>query len=251
MRIAAAFFLLLSGCGSGGGISWGPVTYGEGPPEARAESATLPPRGGAGCAGVVMATRGRDRYAAWWEARADGSSVLMLARSPDGGAHWEKPIVADGRDAGGLRCSRPLPSLFADETTEYLHVTYHISPRGSPGVYFTHSMKASMLGTSGAGVLHMPVAVTHGDRPVRSSVGGQGDTVVVAFEDPNSAKPRILIAFSTGAGHVFSTHGAVSPPGSAATAPRVSLAGDTVQVHWLEELADGTRRVAARSGRLP
>lgn len=249
MRIAAALFFLLGACG-GGGISWGPVTHGESPPAQRVESVTLPPRGGAGCADVVMVARDSNRYAAWWEARADGSSVLKLARSPDAGAHWDAPIVADGRDAGGLRCSRPLPSLFADETSEYLHVTYHISPRGSPGVYFTHSMKASALGT-GEGVLHMPVPVTHGERPVRSSVAGHGDTVVVAFEDPNSAKPRILLAFSTGAGHLFSTHGAVSPPGSAATAPRVSVAGDTIRVHWLEETGGGTVRAASRSGRLP
>ncbi|MEO6332107.1 MAG: sialidase family protein [Gemmatimonadaceae bacterium] len=250
MRIAPAFFLLLSAC-AGDGISWGPVTYGEVPSEPRAESATLPARGGAGCADVVVVARGEARYAAWWEARADGSSALMLARSPDGGVNWETPIVADGRDRGGLRCSRPPPSLFADGTSEYLHLTYHISPRGSPGVYFTHSMKASALGTTGEGVLHMPVAVTHGDRPVLSSVSGRGDTIVVAFEDPNSVRPRVLLAYSTGAGHVFSTHGVVSPAGPAASSPRVSLAGDSVRVRWLEETSGGARRAATRSGKLP
>ncbi|MGI8619889.1 MAG: hypothetical protein ACR2L6_12515 [Gemmatimonadaceae bacterium] len=250
MRIAAAFFLVLGAC-AGDGIAWGPVSYGEPPPQPKVESPTLPHRGGAGCADVVLAARGEARYAAWWQAGAGGGSVLMLARSPDGGARWETPIVADGRDAGGLRCARPLPSLFADETTEYLHVTYHISPRGSPGVYFTHSMKASALGASGEGVLHMPVAVTYGARPVRSSVGGRGDTVVVAFEDPNSVKPRILLAFSTGAGHLFSTHAAVSPPGNAATSPRVALVGDSVRVYWLEEAAGGALRPAWRTGKLP
>ena len=174
----------------------------------------------------------------------------MLARSPDGGAHWDTPLVADGRDRGGMGCSRPPPSLFADESSEYLHLTYHISPQGSAGVYFTHSMKASALAPSGEGVLHMPVAVTHGERPVRTSVAGRGDTVFVAFEDPNSSKPRVLLALSTGAGHVFSPHVAVSLPGGAAHTPRVSLAGDTVRVHWLEDGPDGARRAAARAGRL-
>lgn len=200
---------------------------------------------------MVIVARGEARYAAWWEARPDGSSALMLARSPDGGVHWGTPLVADGRDAGNLRCARPLPALFADETTEYLHVTYHIAPPGSPGVYFTHSMNASELGVSSEGVLHMAVPVTHGDRPVRSSVAGRGDTVVVAFEDPNSAKPRILLAFSTGAGHVFSTHEVVSPAGNAAGSPRVSIAGDSVHVRWLEAASGGAVRHAARSGALP
>lgn len=249
MRIAPALFLLLTGC-AGDAVAWGPVTYAADPAGPPVESATLPPRAGAGCADVVLVARGAARYAAWWNARPDGSSVLMLARSPDGGAHWEEAIVADDRDAGGLRCSRPPPSLFADETTEYLHVSYHISPRGSPGVYFTHSMQASALG-SGAGVLHTPVVVTHGERPVRSSVAGRGDTVVVAFEDPNSVKPRILLAYSTGAGHVFSTQILVSAPGAAASAPRVSLSGDTVRVDWLEGTSGGPPRAASRSGRLP
>lgn len=250
MRIAGGVFLLLTACGRGG-VSWGPVTYGAAPREPRIESATLPQRTGAGCAEVVLAARGDARYAAWWEARPDGSSALMLARSADGGVHWETPLLADGRDAGNLRCARPLPALFADETTEYLHVTYHIAPRGSPGVYFTHSMNASKLGATGEGVLHMAVPVTHGDHPVRSSVAGRGDTVVVAFEDPNSAKPRILFAFSTGAGHLFSTHEVVSPAGNAASSPRVSIAGDSVHVRWLETTAGRTVRHARRSGALP
>ncbi|CAN5601857.1 hypothetical protein BH23GEM1_BH23GEM1_03700 [soil metagenome] len=253
MRIPFAFFsLALAACSDAEeGFSWGPVAYGANPPDARAAAATLPPRGDGGCADVVVVEHAEARYAAWWEAGEDGGSVLMLARSPDGGATWEAPIVADDRDAGGLRCSRPPPSLFSDETSEYLHVSYHISPPGSPGVYFTHSMKASVLGTSGEGVLHMPVPVTHGERPVLSSVAGRGDTVVVAFEDPNSARPRILLAYSTGAGHVFEAPRAVSPAGAAATVPRVTLTADSVRVQWMEALPDGSFRAASRSARLP
>ena len=231
-------------------MSWGPVTYGDTPSTARVTAATLPPRGGAGCADVVLVSRGEERYAAWWETGANGASILMLARSPDAGAHWETPIVADDRDRGGMGCARPSPALFADESSEYLHVTYHISPEGSPGVYFTHSMKASALGTSGEGVLHMAVAVTHGERPVRTSVAGRGDTVVVAFEDPNSSRPRILLAFSSGAGHIFSPHVLVSPAGSSAHTPRVALAADSVRVHWVEDAAGGAR-AASRAGTLP
>src|SRR5687767_3416771 len=121
MRIAGlAFLLLLSACG-GERISWGPVTYDTGRPPLAVEAAP-PPRGGASCAEAVVVARGEARYAAWWNARADGSSVLMLARSPNGGGQWDAPVVADSSDAGGLRCGRPLPSLFADESSEYLHV---------------------------------------------------------------------------------------------------------------------------------
>jgi hypothetical protein len=250
MRIVPAGIVLLAACGSDG-LAWGPVVYGDAPVQERVQVAALPARGGAGCADVVLAAHGSDRYAAWWEARPDGGSTLMLARSPDGGASWEAPIVADGRDSGGLACGRPAPSLFADESSEYLHLTYHISPAGSSGVYFTHSMKASALDTTGEGVLHMPVAVTHGERPVRSSVAGRGDTVVVAFEDPNGATPRILLAWSTGAGHAFSTYGAVSPRGSRASSPRVTLRGDSIVVHWVEENPGGSPRGASRAAVLP
>lgn len=250
MRIVFLCFVFLAACAGDTGFSWGPVIYGSPSPPRDAVSATGPPRGSAACAEIVVVARREERYAAWWESREDGSSVVMLARSPDGGAHWEKPLVADARDAGGLRCSRPLPSLFADDRSDYLHLVYHLSPKGSPGVYFTHSMMASALDTSGMGVLHMPVPVTHGDRPARSSVAGRGDTVVVAFEDPNSAKPRILIALSTGAGHLFMTHGVVSPAGAAARSPRVTLVGDSVRVMWEEETAAGVR-MASRAAVLP
>lgn len=250
MRIALPWCIALSACADGG-VEWGPVTYGGSASPGSASVVALPPPGGAGCADVVVVARGEERYAAWWEGRADGGSALLLARSPDGGVSWGAPLVADDRDSGGLRCSRPPPSLFADETSGYLHLTYHISPPGSAGVYFTHSMQASALGTTGMGVLHTPVPVTHGDRPVRSSVAGRGDTVVVAFEDPNSVKPRILLALSTGAGHVFSTYGAVSPPGASAAEPRVSLTGDSVRVHWVETTPGGAPRTAARAGKLP
>jgi hypothetical protein len=253
MRIACAAFLLLTSCGADG-ISWGPVTYRDYEESARpapVETETLPSRGGAGCAEIAMVARGEARYAAWWEARAGGSSVLMLARSSDGGAHWEAPIVADDRDRGGLGCGRPLPSLFADDVTEYLHVTYHIAPAGGAGVYFTHSMHASELGRSSNGVLHTPVPVAHGEGPARSAVAGHGDTVVVAFEDPNAGnKTRILLSYSTGAGHVFGTYEAVSQPGRMFGAPRVSLTGDTVRVEWTEQ-AGGVLRAASRIGRLP
>lgn len=249
MRIAVAI-VVVTGCTADAGISWGPVSYGEAPREPSVRSATLP-QGGAGCAGVVLSARGDERYAAWWEAGANNRSVLMLARSPDGGAHWETPIVADDRDRGGLGCGRPGPSLFADDRSEYLHLTYHISPEGSPGVYFTHSMKASALARSGEGVLHMPVAVTYGQRPVPASVAGRGDTVVVAFEDPNTSRRRILLSYSTGAGHTFSPHVAVSLPGAAAHTPRVTLSGDSVRVQWIEDGAAGSRRAASRAGRLP
>lgn len=249
MRIVFVCLLPLAACG-GEEPAWGPVTYQDAPPPARVEVAALPPRGSGGCPDVVLAARASDRYAAWWEARPDGSSALMLARSPDEGVSWHAPLVADGRDSGGLGCARPAPSLFADESSEYLHLTYHVSPAGSPGVYFTHSMKASALDSIGEGVLHMPVSVTHGERPVRTSVAGRGDTIVVAFEDPNSASPRILLAYSKVAGHVFSPYGAVTPAGSRASSPRISLSDDSVRVHWLEETAGGTR-AAARAGTLP
>lgn len=253
MRIACAAFLVVAACGADG-IAWGPVTYEDYERAALPDpvvTETLPPRAGAGCAGMVIVARGDARYAAWWEEGKGGSSVLMLARSPDGGAHWETPLVADDRDAGTMGCRRPQPALFADDLTEYLHVTYHISPPGSAGVYFTHSMHAPELGRSSHGVLHAPVPVAHGNRPVRSAVAGRGDTVVVAFEDPNGGdKSRILLSFSAGAGHVFGTYEPVSPAALLRERPRVSLSGDSVRVEWAEQIG-GVLRAASRTGKLP
>lgn len=173
-------------------------------------------------------------YVAWWRARRDGSARLMIARSDDGGAHWNRPASVDTVDVSRLGCSRPAPGITADERGGYVHLAYFMNAPEGAGIFFAHSMDASAT-------FHAPVAVVYGDRPSAASVAASGDTVAVAYLDPNALRPFVALALSYTAGHVFERHALmVSGSGGAAEEPRVTLRGREIEVSWLARHAGAT-----------
>lgn len=216
----------------------------------------------AGCAASlrrVLAREGGPAYAAWWRARPDSSAELLVARSDDGGATWSAATVAESRDRSTLGCARPEPGVAADPLTGTVHVAYWATLPDGPGIFFSHATNASGVGAptlapehlahaqpvAGDGgamaapsvLWHAPVAVVHGERPSRAAVTVRGDTVAVAFEDPNSGpRPRIALAWSRQTGHLFDLRDhAVSTADVAASRPMAALRGDSVAVAWREE----------------
>lgn len=186
---------------------------------------------------------GVERYRAGWDAR---SGALTVMRSGDGGLSWEEPVIPDSRQSPEPPCRRPPPSLFADSANGFLHVAYFSEVSGGAGVYYVHSMDAARLEQVGPGMFEQPVALTYGRRAARTSVASRGDTVVVAYEDPNSARGGIQLAVSSTAGHSF--EGRVPLPGGTGVVahPRVALTAGRVTVTW-REVGD-TSRALRRSG---
>ncbi|GAC1517158.1 MAG: hypothetical protein NVS1B4_16320 [Gemmatimonadaceae bacterium] len=208
----------------------------------------LPPW--AGCAGTRRAARAtaREIHGVWWVARGDGGGMarppagLYASRSEDGGLHWSSPVAVDTTDAGTLGCDRPPAAIAADSSTGYVHVAYYAESLGGGGVFFAHSMDRGHL-------FHDPVAVVYGPRPSFTSVAAVGDTVAVAYEDPNVREgSAIVLALSRTAGHIFEDRVAVSGslPGQH---PHVALApgGGRVAVAW-QRRDDGASTV--RVGKL-
>ena len=187
-----------------------------------------PPDGA--CDGSVVFARAApaEWFATWWQPRPDGSAALTVARTQDGGATWGVPVVADGRDRSTDRCRRPAPGIAAQG--EYVHIAYALSVRDVPGVWFTHSME------QGA-VWHTQIPVVFGDVATRASVAAHGDTLAVAYENPNTTPRRIALALSCTAGHRFEARTPVSGAGAAASDPRVAVHGRTVAVAWTERAA--------------
>lgn len=166
-------------------------------------------------------------YVAWWGARTDGSARLMIARSDDAGAHWNRPAFVDTVDTSRLGCSRPSPGITADARGGYVHLAYFMNAPEGAGIFFAHSMDAGAT-------FHTPVAVVYGDRPSAASVAASGDTVAVAYLDPNARRPHVALALSYSAGHVFERHALmVSGTGGAAEEPHVTLRGRKIEVSWL------------------
>jgi hypothetical protein len=178
-------------------------------------------------------------YSAWWSRRENGRAMLLSARSDNAGATWAPTVSVDTTDRGTLSCSRPAPSIAADSTSGYVHVTYFLNSPTGPGVFFSHSMDRGDL-------FHSPVPIMYGDRPSASAVTAADSLVIVAFEDPNSQRPQISLAMSRTWGHIFARERPAASTGtSTAERPLVALRASQVAVGWRNGSA-----VTARVGTL-
>jgi hypothetical protein len=204
-----------------------------------------PMSGAAICDGSIVATtaRGDTAFAAWWSPRADSTASLMVARSDDGGLNWRAPETADSTDRGHTGCGRPAPFIAADTTNGYVHVVYFMLAAEGPGIFFTHSM-------GGGEMFHSPVPIVYGERASASAVAVNGDTVAVAYIDPNAATPQLWLALSQTTGHIFETRMEVSPSTVQAARPAVAVRGHAIAVAWLETNRSGDAAVMVeRTGR--
>jgi hypothetical protein len=187
------------------------------------------------CAATLRAVQapGGEAFASWFAVRADSSVVLRVARSDDGGRSWNAAVSADSTDVGRAGCARPVPYIAADSLNGYVHLVYHLDAREGAGLFFTHTMERGAL-------FHAPVPIVYGDRPSVASVASRGDTVVVAYEDPNSRNPRVGLAISRTQGHIFERRLAASDDSGEARTPRVAVRGTRVAIAWTATQRGGT-----------
>lgn len=243
--------VLLSGCAKEP-VEWGDVSYRQsrlGDPDARSAvmSANLPSIAGAPAPcirSIHHAGSGSDLFRVWWASRSDSSAVLSMQHSGNQGSTWQAPVSVESRDRGRRGCDRPAPGIFYDSVSGYLHVVYFIEGSDGAGVYFTHSMDKG-------GMFHAPVPVIYGNSPSRASVAGIADSVVVVFEDPNGTTPRIGVALSRSAGHIFEQRAEVTPEDVRAVAPWVALDPGKITVWWKVPDPSGSSggdRVGYRAG---
>lgn len=198
------------------------------------------------CVNTRRATRalGAEAYASWFTVRPDSSVILRVARSDDGGLSWNTAVNADTVDVGRAGCARPVPYISADSLNGYVHLVYYLDAREGAGLFFTHTMERGAL-------FHEPVPIVYGDRPSQAAVTSRGDTVVVAYEDPNSRSPRLGLALSRLQGHIFEHRIQASDETAEARTPRVVLRGTRLVVAWTATSRGGTMpRTAIRSGTL-
>lgn len=243
---AAAPIALLLACGSSP-VTMGAMRYPGDPVILPNSPVAVVPNGA--CPGSLRTTRsGPDVYGAWWEVRDDSSSILMVGRSTDDGKSWSIVQPADTSDHSLRGCTRPAPAVTADSSTNYVDIAYFMEAKEGPGVFFTHSMDARHLGT-GDGIFHSPVPVVYGDQPSHVSVAGNGNELVVAYEDPNGDRSMVGLALSRTMGHIFEQRLVVSQPVLPARDPTVALRGDSVTVQWWErpDSMETGGRLAVRS----
>lgn len=198
------------------------------------------------CVRTLRADRalGDEAYASWFTVQPDSSVLLRVARSDDGGRTWNAAVTADAMDRGRSGCGRPAPYLAADTINAYVHIAYFLEAKEGAGLFFTHTMERGAL-------FHEPVPIVYGDRPSLASVTSRGDTVIVAYEDPNSRMPRLGLALSRTQGHIFEHRIAASDETGEARTPRVAIRGTRIAVAWTATNRGGTSpRTSIRFGTL-
>jgi len=206
------------------------------------KSVTTMPGDTASCPGSfrTSALSPTEIYSVWWSRRSGGRAVLLSSRSDDAGGTWTMPVPVDTTDRGTVACERPAPAIAADATSGYVHVTYFLTGPGGPGVFFAHSMERGEL-------FHSPVPIMYGDRPSATAVAAADSFVIVAFEDPNSARSQIALAMSSTWGHIFSRDRPEASIGTpAAERPLVALRQPLIAVGW----HGSDRAIVARVGTL-
>jgi hypothetical protein len=129
--------------------------------------------------------------------------------------------------------------LAVDSLNGYVHVVYFLVGREGPGVFFTHSMERGEM-------FHEPVPIVYGERPSAAAVASRGDTVLVAYLDPNASVPQVWLALSRTTGHIFEEHVGVSSANAAAASPGISLAEREVAVWWDETARGGGNAARVR-----
>lgn len=204
------------------------------------------PEEAAQCPATRRAARapGQEAYASWFTVRPDSSVLLRVARSDDGGQTWHAAVTADAMDRGRAGCARPVPYIAADSVNGYVHVVYYLDAAEGAGLFFTHTMERGAL-------FHEPVPIVYGDRPSSAAVASRGDTVIVAYEDPNSRMPRLGLALSRVQGHIFEHRIPASDETGEAQTPRVTFRGARLAVAWTAtQRGGGAPRTVIRSGTL-
>lgn len=186
---------------------------------------------------------GRGRVAVWWSRRS-GSRVWLQAAWRDSIAaegrlsSWRGPIVIDSVDQGpgdaraaergAAGCARPAPGLVVDDLLGYVHVAFVLAGPEGAGVFYAHQMHPQSA-------FEPPTAIVYGERLGVARVAASGNVVAVGYEDPNSgARPRIGLAVSRTAGHLFEERMIASGSTAIAHDPYVAVRGRAVVQGWSE-----------------
>ena len=195
----------------------------------------------------AAAVRGT-RWSAWWQIRADSSAVLVAEQRDSVGASLQR-VTVDSVDRALLGCARPAPSIAVDSVNGYVHVAYYMVAPEGPGLFYSHLMDARLKR------FEPPMAIVYGEKPVRVTVASRGDTVAVAYEDPNSELGRIALSMSLTSGHLFEQTARLIPVSTSsqqASAPQiVRLSGAQLWIGWREASQSGSAFLLRRARIVP
>ncbi len=184
------------------------------------------------------------RWSAWWQIRADSSAGLLAEQRDSAGATLQR-VMVDSVDRAQLGCARPAPTITVDSVRGYVHIGYFMVAPEGPGLFYSHLMDPRLKR------FEPPIAIVYGEKPVRAAIASRADTVVMAYEDPNSDLGRIAMSVSFTSGHLFEQTARLIPVSTSsqhATAPQiVRLSAGELWVGWTEVSQSGSAFLLRRA----
>jgi hypothetical protein len=211
----------------------------------RAASSTAAPLASV-CPGSWVDAVGADGqvWSAWWQIRPDSSSRLMT-QERDAAGRVQRTFTVDSVDKAFLGCARPSPSITVDRVNGHVHVGYYMVAPEGPGLFYAHVMAPQYA------AFEPPMPIVYGEKPVRVAVASRGDTVALAYEDPNSEMGRIAMSMSLTSGHLFEQTARivrVSTSSQEASQPQiVRLADGQLWLGWTETSQSGNAFLLRRA----
>ena len=160
-------------------------------------------------------------YVVWYNPYSSNDlAEFYFTRSTNGGASFENP-----QHGAGTAASRFEPRIAADPNGTHVYVAVSISEAGGYNIYRIWSDGRGASGTwssfgrindvSGSGVFEAMMDIAAGN-----------NVVYAAWEDQRNGATRIYGDKSTDHGASFGADFAISPPGVAATQPRLAIGPD-------------------------
>ena len=220
------------------------VARGETSDRAAAEARLAAPVAACASSWVSAAPVRGSVWSAWWQVRRDSSASLLSEQRDTSGAVLQR-VVVDSVDKALLGCARPAPSIAVDSVNGYVHIGYYMVAPEGPGLFYAHLMNVRLH------QFERPIAIVYGEKPVRVAVASNADTVVVAYEDPNSETGRIALSMSLTGGHLFEQTARLIPVSTGsqqASAPQiVRLAGAQLWIGWTEDSQSGSAFLLRRA----
>ncbi len=184
------------------------------------------------------------RWSAWWQIRADSSAGLVAEQRDSAGATLQR-LMVDSVDRAQLGCARPAPAITVDSVRGYVHIGYFMVAPEGPGLFYSHLMDPRLQR------FEPPIAIVYGEKPSRVAVASRADTVVMAYEDPNSDLGRIAMSVSFTSGHLFEQTARLIPVSTSsqhASAPQiVRLSDRQLWVGWTEVSQSGSAFLLRRA----
>ncbi|MDA1080378.1 MAG: hypothetical protein O2973_01685 [Gemmatimonadetes bacterium] len=212
------------------------------------------PDDSAACEGTQVAIRllGDTLLAAWWRSDSAQAPELRVARSSNGGIHWDSAGTVGVAPLSRSACRRPPPGVAMDRVSGTVFLAYFGMTADSAGIVVGRLVSGGPATAPSATPTAVPAAlVSPGDAPRAAAIAVDGDTVVIAFQGQGSADGSIWLAISTGTRHIPEVVGEVSNGETAAFAPMVAFGQARVAVAWnVGRRGPDGPAVVARVGRI-